>query len=468
MSKNIAVIGTGYVGLVSSVGLSDFGNTVIGVDLNEKIVEKLNRGEPTIYEHGLREYLERNLEAGRLSFTTKAAEAITLSEIIFLAVGTPPLPDGGADLSQIEAAAKTIGENTDGYKVVVTKSTVPVGTNRRIKEIIREAAAKTTGGPSKSGGDKGAADLSEEQSFDVVSNPEFLREGRAVQDFFHPDRVVIGYESDKAREYMEDVYRSLYLIQTPFVWCEVETAELIKYASNAFLATKITFINQMANLAEAVGADIHAVAKSMGMDGRISSKFLHPGPGYGGSCFPKDTKAVAATGEACGVDMSLIKEVVRANEVQKELAFEKLKRFAGGDLKGKTITVLGLAFKAETDDVRDSPAITLVRECVKAGAAVRLHDPEAMDNFAEEMEREEMPVEEKNRLFFANDSFEAVDASDALIILTEWNEYRNLDLSKAKSMMRGDVLYDARNVLDPGDAQNAGFRYIGTGRLVKD
>ena len=362
MSKNIAVIGTGYVGLVSSVGLSDFGNTVIGVDLNEKIVEKLNRGEPTIYEHGLGEYLTRNLEAGRLSFTTKAAEAITQSEIIFLAVGTPPLPDGGADLSQIEAAAKTIGENTDGYKVVVTKSTVPVGTNRRIKEIIREASS----GPA---GDEGSTDKAGDQSFDVVSNPEFLREGRAVQDFFHPDRVVIGYESDKAREYMEDVYRSLYLIQTPFVWCEVETAELIKYASNAFLATKITFINQMANLAEAVGADIHAVAKSMGMDGRISSKFLHPGPGYGGSCFPKDTKAVAATGEACGVEMSLIKEVVRANEVQKELAFEKLKRFAGGDLKGKTITVLGLAFKAETDDVRDSPAITLVRECVKAGAS---------------------------------------------------------------------------------------------------
>jgi UDPglucose 6-dehydrogenase len=280
MAKKIAVLGTGYVGLVSSVGLADFGNNVTGVDLREDIVDTLNSGRPTIYEIGLDSYLQRNLEAGRLSFTTDGDGAIADADIIFFAVGTPPRADGHADLSQVEAAARQVAGQLTGYKVVVTKSTVPVGTNRKIQQIIAETSGQTPG-----------------TGFSVVSNPEFLREGKAVQDFFHPDRIVLGYEDDRAREYMEDVYRALYLIETPFVWCNLETAELIKYASNAFLATKITFINQMANLAEATGADIHTIARSMGMDGRISPKFLHPGPGYGGSCFPKDTKAVAATGD---------------------------------------------------------------------------------------------------------------------------------------------------------------------------
>ncbi|MFP4409294.1 MAG: UDP-glucose dehydrogenase family protein [Spirochaetaceae bacterium] len=434
MSKQIAVIGTGYVGLVSSVGLADFGNSVVGVDINEGIVEKLNKGIPTIFEHGLKDYLERNIEAKRLSFTTDVNAAIEAAEIVFLAVGTPPQADGGADLSQIEKAARSVAKNLTGYKVVVTKSTVPVGTNRWIKSIIEEAAPGV--------------------EFSVVSNPEFLREGKAVQDFFHPDRVVIGYEDERAKEFMEDVYRTLYLIETPIVWVSLETAELIKYAANAFLATKITFINQMANLAEATGADIHEIARSMGMDGRISPKFLHPGPGYGGSCFPKDTRAIASTGDEYGVDMSLIKEVVRANERQKEITAERFMELTGG-VAGKTVTILGLAFKAETDDIRESPAITIAETLLDAGARIRAHDPEAGDNF-KAMFQEKVSVHV--------DAFDALKDADALLILTEWNAYRNLDLNRARAVMRGNVIMDARNVLDPEMAQQAGFVYKGVGR----
>lgn len=434
MSKRIAVIGTGYVGLVSSVGLADFGNTVIGVDLQESIVEKLNKGIPTIFEHGLKDYLERNLESKRLSFTTDVNAAIQAAEIVFFAVGTPPKADGGADLSQVEKAARTVAKNLNGYKVVVCKSTVPVGTNRWVKSIIEEDAPGV--------------------EFSVVSNPEFLREGKAVQDFFHPDRVVIGVEDDRAKEYMEDVYRSLYLIETPIVWVSLETAEMIKYASNAFLATKITFINQMANLAEATGADIHEISRSMGMDGRISPKFLHPGPGYGGSCFPKDTKAIVSTGDEFKVDMSLIKEVVRANERQKEITAEKFIELAGG-VQGKTVAMLGLAFKAETDDIRDSPAITIAESLLDAGAKVQAHDPEAGENFKELF---------KEKVSVKNDAFEALEGADALIIVTEWNAYRSLDLERAKAVMKGRVIYDARNVLEPEIAREAGFTYKGVGR----
>ena len=434
MSKRIAVIGTGYVGLVSSVGLADFGNTVVGVDINEKIVEKLNNGIPTIYEHGLKDYLERNTEAKRLSFTTDVNAAIEAAEIVFIAVGTPPKADGGADLSQIERAARSIAKNLTGYKVVVTKSTVPVGTNRWIKSIIEEAAPGV--------------------EFSVVSNPEFLREGKAVQDFFHPDRVVIGYEDERAKEHMEDVYRTLYLIETPIVWVSLETAELIKYAANAFLATKITFINQMANLAEATGADIHEIARSMGMDGRISPKFLHPGPGYGGSCFPKDTRAIASTGDEYGVDMSLIKEVIHSNERQKEITAEKFIKLLGG-AEGKTVTILGLAFKAETDDIRESPAITIAHSLLDAGARIQAHDPEAGENF-KALFQEKVSVHV--------DAFDALKDADALLILTEWNAYRNLDLNRAKAVMRGNVIMDARNVLEPEMAREAGFVYKGVGR----
>ncbi|MFW5826982.1 MAG: UDP-glucose dehydrogenase family protein [Alkalispirochaeta sp.] len=460
MAKQITVLGTGYVGLVSSVGLADFGNTVTGVDLRPDIVDTLNSGRSTIYEIGLEEYLQRDLESGRLTFTTDGDAAIKEADIVFFAVGTPPKADGHADLSQIEAAARQVAANLTGYKVVVTKSTVPVGTNRRIQSIIAEASGGTPG-----------------KEFSVVSNPEFLREGKAVQDFFHPDRVVVGCEDDRAREYIEDIYRALYLIQTPFVWCNLETAELIKYASNAFLATKITFINQMANLAEAAGADIHQIAKSMGMDGRISPKFLHPGPGYGGSCFPKDTKAVAATGDEHGVDMSVIKAVIEANNRQKVITAGKLVRLMGGSPQGKTVAVLGLAFKAETDDVRESPAIDIVQELLREGATVRAFDPEAMDNFKSAVVGEgpfggnlNSDLQEKiaeaaaSRLHYCKDEFDALDGADAVIIVTEWNAFRNLDLDRMAEAMTGRVIFDARNVLEPERAREKGFTYAGVGR----
>ena len=440
MAKKIAVIGTGYVGLVTSVGLADFGNQVVGVDIRAEIVETLRTGKPTIYEIGLEEYLQRNLNSGRLTFTTDAEAAIRGADIVFLAVGTPPREDGSADLSQIENAARTVARNLNGYKVVVIKSTVPVGTNARVRDIIAQESGKQSG-----------------VDFSSVSNPEFLREGKAVQDFFHPDRIVLGYEDARAKEYMEDVYRSLYLIQTPFVWSNLQTAELIKYASNAFLATKITFINQMANLAEAADADIHVIAKSMGMDGRISPKFLHPGPGYGGSCFPKDTKAIASTGDELGVDMSVIKAVIAANDEQKMHTARKLVRLCGS-VKGKTVAVLGLAFKAETDDVRESPALDIVSHLLDNGASVRAFDPEAMKTFAEALDRTGAP------LYYARDEFEALNGADAAIIVTEWNAFRNLDLQRAASVMKGRVLFDARNVLDPGTVKAAGFTYAGVGR----
>ncbi|MFP4114454.1 MAG: UDP-glucose dehydrogenase family protein [Spirochaetota bacterium] len=452
MAQRIAVIGTGYVGLIQAVGLADFGNYVTGVDLREDVVDRLARGEPTIFEHGLSEYLERNVGQERLRFTTNASEALSDAEIVFIAVGTPELEDGSADLSQIDAVVADIATSCRGFTVVVTKSTVPVGTNRRIAEELGRVA-------------------NDDRRFVVVSNPEFLREGRAVQDFFHPDRVVVGLQnpesadSARAREILEDAYRPLYLISTPFVWTNLETAELIKYASNAFLATKITFINQMANLAEAVGADIHTVASTMGMDGRISPKFLHPGPGYGGSCFPKDTKAIATTGKRYGVDMSLISAVISANEKQKIRTASKALRLLTGDPKGmatgRTVAILGVAFKAETDDIRESPAITIVRELLGAGARVRVHDPKALSSFRKMF---------GEAVEYFESVFDSLANADAAIILTEWNEYRNLDLPRAALVMREPgggrqrLLLDTRNVLDPEAARTAGFVYHGTGR----
>jgi UDPglucose 6-dehydrogenase len=454
MAQRIAVIGTGYVGLIQAVGLADFGNYVTGVDLREDVVKRLSAGEPTIFEHGLSEYLERNVRANRLRFTTDPAEALRNAEVVFIAVGTPEADDGSADLGQIRTVVNDVATYCQGFTVVVTKSTVPVGTNRW---IAQELISATT-----------AADKRE---FVVVSNPEFLREGRAVQDFFHPDRIVIGFAepdspgAQRARELLEDAYRPLYLISTPFVWTNLETAELIKYASNAYLATKITFINQMANLAEAVGADVHTVAKTMGMDGRISPKFLHPGPGYGGSCFPKDTKAVASTGARYGVDMSLIKAVIAGNEAQKVRTASKVLRLLTGDPKGmatdKTVAILGVAFKAETDDIRDSPAITIVRELLGAGARIHVHDPKALPNFRTMF---------GDSVHYFESEFACLEQTDAAIIVTEWNEYRNLDLPRAASVMRSPepgaarVLIDTRNVLHPEDARAAGFEYYGTGR----
>jgi UDPglucose 6-dehydrogenase len=349
-------------------------------------------------------------------------------------VGTPSGKQGEADLSALYKVVEDIGRNLNGYKVIMTKSTVPVGTNRKIKEKL----IKDTG----------------KDNFDVVSNPEFLREGKAVQDFFHPDRIVVGCETEKAKKLVIDIYRALYLIQVPFVFCNLETAELIKYAGNAFLATKITFINQLANLAEAVGADIHLVAKAMGMDGRISSKFLHPGPGFGGSCFPKDVRALSHTSRDYHTDLSLIDAVISANQAQKMRMVEKVKSRLGS-LKNKTIAILGLAFKAETDDVRESPAITIVEALKTEGARIKVHDPQAIQNF-----KNLFPDIE-----YSENEFDAIKEADALIICTEWNEYRSLDLLHVKKLMRGRYILDTRNVLDNESVKNIGFHYEGVGRI---
>lgn len=430
---NITVIGTGYVGLTFAVGLADFGHRVTGCDLDEKKIARLQQGECPIFELGLPEYLQRNLANGNLSFTTDSARAVSNSEVVFLAVGTPSAADGSVDTGALSAAAKTVAENLNGYTVVVVKSTVPIGANRVLGEQIKRQ---------RPGAD-----------FDLVANPEFLREGKAVQDFFHPDRVVIGCRSERARQVMESVYRPLNLISTPFCWCGPETAEVIKYASNAFLATKIAFINEMANLCSAVDADVHDVARAMGMDGRISPKFLHPGPGFGGSCFPKDIKALAFTGRQKSAPLRLIEQVIDSNERQKALVAGIFAEWLGG-LAGKTITVFGLAFKAETDDVRDSPALLIIEKLLEQKAVIKAHDPQACDNF-----RLEFP-----QIDYREDKYEALAQSQGLLILTEWNEYRSLDLEKAAKAMAAKVIFDCRNVLDPVVARGHGFAYKAIGR----
>ncbi|MBN1649492.1 MAG: UDP-glucose/GDP-mannose dehydrogenase family protein [Spirochaetales bacterium] len=434
MSKKITVIGTGYVGLIAGIGLADFGNQVTCLDIDQNKIDQLNNGICPIYEPGAEEYIHHNVEAGRLQFTCNKEAALSPAEVIVIAVGTPPKMNGEADLGFIENAARDIAGYLDSYKVIVTKSTVPIGTNRWLKEKI--------------------AGLAPGKNFDVVSNPEFLREGRAIQDFFHPDRTVIGYETEKARTIMESVYRALNLIAVPFVWCSLETAELVKYASNSFLATKIAFVNELANLAEAVGADIHQVARTMGMDGRISAKFLHPGPGYGGSCFPKDTRALVATGEKIGVPMSIIRASIESNDRQKQLVVRKLMKLLDGKIENRKIAVLGLAFKQQTDDIRESPSLVLVEKLIAEGASIQAHDPKAMDNFAELYPQ----------VLYCHTSYDTMKEADALVIMTEWNEYRSLDLAKMRKLMKGKVILDTRNLLDPEQVRNAGFVYQGTGR----
>ena len=434
MSSKITVIGTGYVGLVTGVGLSDLGNYVTCVDIDKEKISLLNERRIPIYEPGLQEYLNKNVDNGRLFFSTNIDEAIQKSDIVFICVGTPTSYNGEVDLSQVKRVAKIISHNLNNYKVIVTKSTVPVGTNRWLKEYIKN--------------------ISQNQNFDVISNPEFLREGKAVQDFFHPDRIVIGYDSEQAKEIMKEIYRPLYLIETPFLFCNFETAELIKYASNAFLATKITFINQIANLCEEIGADVHIIAKAMGMDGRISPKFLHPGPGFGGSCFPKDIKALVEIGDKYNINMSLIKEVITSNENQKRRMVDKLLNLIGS-LENKTIAVLGLAFKAETDDTRESPSILIINELLGRGAKVKVHDPQAIENAKNIFGQS---------VSYYSDKYQVAENADALIILTEWNEYRNIDLNELKKIMKGNIILDTRNILDPLKTKEAGFIYEGVGR----
>lgn len=448
MSSRIAVVGTGYVGLVTAVGLADFGNRVVGVDIDAGIVASLQAGMPTIYEHALNDYLQRNVESGRLSFTTGLEEAIASSDVIFITVGTPPSSDGSADLSQVGSVIDSLVKSARSHKTVVIKSTVPIGTNRRISSMLEEHIFR--GCPNA--------------SFTMVANPEFLREGRAIHDFFHPDRVVIGTEDGQENAIMAEIYRPLNLISTPFVWCNWETAELSKYASNAFLATKITFINQVANLSDECGADAHVVARIMGMDGRIGPKFLHPGPGFGGSCFPKDTMEMARTGKRYGIEMTLTEAVIAANERQKEIVTEKLLRLTGA-LEGKIVAVLGTTFKAETDDVRASPALAVVPALLRAGANVRIHDPKGIRGFEEEIRKLLSEDIVTSRISLHFEVFEAISGANVILILTEWNEYRNLDLARIRRSVREPYLLDARNVLDAGYARRLGFKYSGIGRL---
>lgn len=434
------MFGTGYVGLVSGVCIADFGVNVICVDVNKEKIDGLNNGKIPIYEPGLDVYLERNIKAGRIQFTTDPKRAIEESDVIFIAVGTPPMENGEADMQYVYTVAKTIGEYMNGYKVIVDKSTVPVGTGQVVKKIIADKLAERE----------------VEYSFDVVSNPEFLREGKALYDFTHPDRVVIGVESEEVSEIMKKVYRPLYINETPFIVTNIETAEMIKYACNAFLATKITFINEIANLCEKVGANVQQVSKAMGRDGRISPKFLHAGPGFGGSCFPKDTKALAQIAEKHGIHMSVVSSVIEANQRQKKMVAEKLEKVAG-DLKGKTIGILGLAFKPETDDMRDAPSLTIISDLIEKGANIRAYDPQAMDEARRALGKHSDSIK------FCKHSYDAAEDVDALIIVTEWHEFRNMDLTLLKKIMKGNIFYDARNIYSRRDIEEKGFTFIGTG-----
>jgi len=440
----ITVAGTGYVGLVSGACLADFGNTVICVDNNAEKIETLKKGGIPIYEPGLDDVVSRNVASGRLSFSVDMAAAVRSSQVVFIAVGTPPADDGSADLKYVEAVAREIARSMDGYRVIVDKSTVPVGTGRKGKGWVAEELAR-----------RGA-----KIDFDVVSNPEFLREGSAVQDFMHPDRVVIGAESDRARTLMKDVYRSLYINETPYIETNIETAEMIKYASNSFLAVKITFINEVANLCERVGANVQDVAKAMGRDGRIGGKFLHPGPGYGGSCFPKDTQAMARIGRDAGEPLSIVEATIEANDRQKERMVAKIETGLGGagSLRGKTVAVLGLAFKPHTDDMREAPALTIIEGLVAKGARVRACDPAALKDASWRLDAVKSSVD------FLEDEYETLRGADAAVLMTEWNQYHNLDLARVKGLLSSPVFFDLRNVYKREDLERAGFKYFAVGK----
>ena len=436
---NIAIIGTGYVGLVTGACFAEFGITVTCVDKDAERVDGLQRGELPFFEPGLEELVRRHAQSGRLSFTTDTKAAVQRALVFFIAVGTPPQPDGSTDLSYVDQVAGDIGRYINGYKVVVTKSTVPVGTAARVRRVIDEA---------KAGSDRELFRCS------VASNPEFLREGSAVEDFLRPDRIVIGADDDEAVAILRDLYSPLYLVEVPFVITSVATAELIKYASNAFLATKVTFINEIANLCEAAGADVHQVARAMGLDGRISKKFLHPGPGYGGSCFPKDTASLVSFSREFGVEQRVVSAVVEANDAQRVRMVEKIERAVGGDLDGKRIAVLGLSFKPNTDDVRDSPAIDIARQLQDRGAALRCFDPQAMANAARQLKDAE----------FGSDVYDTLSGCHALVLATEWNEFRKLDFDRIRELLAEPVVVDLRNICEPVRMREQGFRYFGVGR----
>lgn len=437
----IAIIGTGYVGLVSGACLADFGNNVICVDKEKSKIDALKNGVIPIFEPLLDDVVKRTVNDKRLTFTTNLSEAVKKSDVIFIAVGTPPMEDGSADLNHVEAAAREIASYMDSYKVIVDKSTVPVGTAKKVTAWIKEELAKKH------------TDI----EFDVVSNPEFLREGCAVHDFTHPDRVVIGTKSNRALVIMKEVYRTLYLNETPYIETDCETAEMIKYASNSFLAVKITFINEIANLCEKVGANVKDVAKAMGRDKRIGDKFLHPGAGYGGSCFPKDTKALANIAVAFNSPVTIVESAISANENQKLKMVNKILTVMDNNLQGKTITVLGVAFKPNTDDTREAPALTIIPELIKSGAKIHVADPEAIN------EAKIRLSDYSDKITYFKNEYEAAENADCLVLITEWNLYRNLDFNKLKSIMKSRIFCDLRNVYNRQVIEEQGFTYIGVG-----
>lgn len=434
---NIAVVGTGYVGLVTGTCFADLGVNVTCIDNDKTKITNLKNGKIPIYEPGLEEMVKTNIQEGRLSFTTDIAEGVANSLVIFIAVGTPQSDDGSADLSYVDQVAKEVALNMTDYKVIVTKSTVPVGTGARIRKII-EKNQKTP------------------VEFDIVSNPEFLREGSAIEDFMRPDRVVIGADSEQAVAIMKDLYRPLFLIETPFVITNIESSEMIKYASNAFLAVKISFINEIANLCELTGADVHTVAKGMGLDGRIGPKFLHAGPGYGGSCFPKDTKAIVQIAHNIGYELEIIPSAIHVNETQRLKMVDKIVKAMGRDVKGSVISFLGLAFKPNTDDMREAPSIEIVNKLQEMGAVIQAFDPASM---------EESKKYFKN-IKYCDDPYQAISGSDACVLITEWNQFRKMDLQKIKQLMRSPVFVDLRNVYDEEQMKEAGFKYACVGRAA--
>ena len=432
----VAMIGTGYVGLVSGTCFAEFGADVTCIDVDASKIDALKQGQIPIYEPGLDQMVAKNVREDRLKFTTDLADPIRDADLVFIAVGTPSRHgDGYADLSFVYAAARQIATHLQGYTVIVDKSTVPVGTARNVARIMRETNATA--------------------DFDVASNPEFLREGAAIADFMRPDRVVIGVESTRAEALLRELYRPLNLIEAPILVTGIESAELIKYASNAFPATKISFINEMAMLCEQVGADVHAVAKGMGLDGRIGKKFLHAGPGYGGSCFPKDTQALVRIAQEHGVSSRIVETVIEVNAAQKARMTKKIREALGGSEAGKTIAVLGLTFKPETDDMRDAPSLSILPALLEKGASIRAHDPQGVHE-AEKL----LPA----GIVYCDSIYETLEQADAVVLLTEWNVYRGLDLERVQSLMRGRVFCDLRNVYEPVQMRAAGFDYVCVGR----
>ncbi|UCG80708.1 MAG: UDP-glucose/GDP-mannose dehydrogenase family protein [Desulfobacterales bacterium] len=432
---NICVVGVGYVGLVTGACFSEFGLRVSCVAKDESKINQLNQGKVPIYEPGLSELINKNLNEGRLSFTTDIEESVRIALVVFIAVGTPSDTEGGADLRYVEEVAKSIGQTMNGYKVVVTKSTVPVGTGRLIESIIKE-------------------NQTEPCAFDVASNPEFLREGSAIEDFMRPNRIVIGAESAQAIAILKDLYNPLYLIETPFVITDIATAEMIKYASNAFLATKVSFINEMANICERVGADVHQVAKGMGLDKRIGPKFLHPGPGFGGSCFPKDTKAISQIARQHGYDFKIVDAVIKVNEERPAMMIEKIVSALGGEVKGATIGVLGLTFKPNTDDMREAPTIPIIKGLQERGAKIQAYDPAGMTQARAYLQD----------IDYKEDLYAAAEGADALVLTTEWNRFRNIDWDRMKNLLKSLVVVDLRNIYKPQRMRDLGFDYTSVGR----